>query len=112
MQVAEPIFRLPPFRIEATYMSLTETIDWGLNLFKVPEQWKRTQGEGIKVAVLDTGIELEHPDLREAIDKAKDFTRSRFGIVDRQGHGTHVAGTIGARRNDRGVVGVAPATTR
>ncbi|MEX2140780.1 MAG: S8 family peptidase [Pirellulales bacterium] len=108
MQPAEPIYRLPPFKVEATYVALAETVDWGLSLFKVPEQWKRTKGEGVRVAVLDTGIELDHPDVREAIDKAKDFTRSRFGVVDRQGHGTHVAGTIGARKNEQGVVGVAP----
>lgn len=108
MEASEPIFRLPPFRVEATYVSLAETIDWGLSLFKVPEQWKRTRGEGIKVAILDTGIQLDHPDLRDAVDKAKDFTRSSIGVVDRQGHGTHVAGIIGARKNEVGVVGVAP----
>ncbi|MEX2141327.1 MAG: S8 family peptidase [Pirellulales bacterium] len=108
MQAADPIYRLPPFTVEATYVALAETVDWGLSLFKVPEQWKRTKGEGVRLAVLDTGVELDHPDLREAIDKAKDFTRSRFGVVDRQGHGTHVAGTIGARKNEQGVVGVAP----
>jgi subtilisin family serine protease len=94
--------------VEATYVALAETVDWGLSLFKIPEQWKRTKGEGVRVAVLDTGIERDHPDLRDAIDKAKDFTASRFGVADRQGHGTHVAGTIGARKNEQGVVGVAP----
>jgi major intracellular serine protease len=71
---AEPIYRLPPFTVEATYVALAETLDWGLSLFKVPEQWKRTKGEGVRVAVLDTGVELDHPDLRESI--AKDMART------------------------------------
>lgn len=103
-----PIFRLPPVTVEAMYLSLAETIDWGLKLLGVPETWRVTQGEGVRVAVLDTGIEADHPDLQGAIVDARDFTRSRSGTTDRAGHGTHVAGTIAARRNETGVVGVAP----
>jgi subtilisin family serine protease len=46
--------------------------------------------------------------LADAIDDARDFTGSRHGPADRQGHGTHVAGTIAARANEVGVIGVAP----
>ena len=62
-------------------------------------------GEGVRVAVLDTGVDGEHPDLSAAIEETRDFTGSRRGASDRQGHGTHVAGTIGARANDVGVIG-------
>jgi subtilisin len=59
---------------------------------------------GITVAVIDSGIDGNHPDLN--------ITNSLgFGFpdgLDQNGHGTHVAGTIGARRNDQGVVGVFP----
>ena len=102
------MIRLPPFRIEATFTTLSETIDWGLTAYHIPDHWKATRGKNIKVAVLDTGIDEAHPDLKDAIDDARDFTRSRFGPIDRHGHGTHTAGTIGARQNDVGVVGVAP----
>jgi subtilisin family serine protease len=102
------MIRLPPFRIEATFTTLSETIDWGLTAYRIPDHWKATRGKNIKVAVLDTGIDEAHPDLKDAIDDARDFTRSRFGPVDRHGHGTHTAGTIAARQNDVGVVGVAP----
>ena len=108
MQHNEPIFRLPPLAVETTYRSLSETIDWGLSMVGVPEQWQQTRGQGIRVAVLDTGIDENHVDLAEAIDDARDFTRSRSGPIDKQGHGTHVAGTIAARQNDVGVIGVAP----
>lgn len=101
-------FRLPPFEVEASFVTLSETVDWGLSTYGVPEQWRKSRGEGIKVAVLDTGIEEEHPDLQGAVEAARDFTGSRRGVRDAVGHGTHVAGTIGARQNGVGVIGVAP----
>ena len=104
-----PIYRLPPFKVDKVMLATAETIDWGLKLLGVPPLWKETQGEGIKVGVLDTGIALEHPDLRPAILEARDFTRSPSAAYDAQGHGTHVSGIIAARRNARGIVGVAPA---
>lgn len=107
-RAGDPIFRLPPLRVEATYAALAETVDWGLAAYRVPEQWKATRGEGVRVAVLDTGIDAGHPDLDGAVEAARDFTDSPRGAEDAQGHGTHVAGTIAARRNEQGVVGVAP----
>ncbi len=65
-------------------------------------------GLAIKVAVIDTGIDLTHPDLQDNIKGSIDFTGSRSGAKDENGHGTHVAGTIGALQNSIGVVGVAP----
>jgi len=100
--------RLPPVKVEAAFTSLAETIDWGLTAFRIPQQWRDTQGEEIVVAVLDTGVDETHPDLADAILDARDFSRSHSGPQDKQGHGTHVAGTVAARRDDRGVVGVAP----
>src|SRR5262249_41715073 len=103
-----PMFHLPPFRIESVLTALAETVDWGLSAYHIPDHWKATRGQNIKVAILDTGIDEAHPDLAAAIDDARDFTRSRFGPVDQNGHGTHTAGTIAARQNDVGVIGVAP----
>lgn len=105
---ADPIFRLPPLRIEAMYTALAETVDWGLAAYHVPDHWKSTRGQGVRVAVLDTGLDMNHPDLAGAVDDACDFTDSPRGAADGQGHGTHVAGTIAARQNEQGVVGVAP----
>jgi len=106
--MASPVYRLPPFQVDKVMLATAETIDWGLKLLGIPPLWKETKGEGIKVAVLDTGIALEHPDLQPAILEARDFTRSPSAAYDAQGHGTHVSGIIAARRNAHGIVGVAP----
>ncbi|MBI4507877.1 MAG: S8 family serine peptidase [Chloroflexi bacterium] len=63
---------------------------------------------GFGVAVLDTGIDLSHPDLNAKAGKACVAAGPRGTPQDYNGHGTHVAGTIGARNNGSGVVGVAP----
>jgi len=102
------IYRLPPYRVHRCLRALSETIDWGLRSNGIPSVWRRTQGEGVRIAVLDTGVDTRHEDLVGGISEARDFTGSRSGPRDRQGHGTHVAGTIAARQNQRGVVGVAP----
>ena len=106
--MSRPIYRLPTFKVEKVMLATTETIDWGLKLLGIPPLWQETKGSGIKVAVLDTGIALEHPDLKPAILAARDFTRSPSAADDAQGHGTHVSGIIAARRNFHGIVGVAP----
>lgn len=51
-------------------------------------------GQGVPVAVLDTGVRADHPDLRDVVAQARDFTGSEAGTDDRNGHGTHVASVI------------------
>jgi subtilisin family serine protease len=63
----------------------------------------------VTVAVIDTGIDLDHPDLNVDVNLSGGFdSRDPGDANDENGHGTHVAGTIGALDNDYGVVGVAP----
>lgn len=62
----------------------------------------------VDVAVIDTGVQLDHPDLNVYRPGAKACGLLNFNANDSQGHGTHVAGTIGALDNGTGVVGVAP----
>ncbi|MEU6853327.1 S8 family serine peptidase [Actinacidiphila alni] len=61
-----------------------------------PPLWQAGyEGDGVKVAVLDTGVDGTHPDLKGRIAKAEDFTASPTGTGDHFGHGTHVASIIG-----------------
>ena len=52
-----------PGKAETVQTALSEIIDWGLKAFGIPPLWKESRGEGVRVAVLDTGIAAEHPDL-------------------------------------------------
>lgn len=101
-------WHLPPFSVELVATTASQAADWGITDLKVPAAWALSKGDGVKVAVLDTGIDAQHPDLRDALLEAKDFTGSQRGFGDVNGHGTHCGGTIAARDNDTGCVGVAP----
>ena len=103
---------------------------WGLDMIKAPEVWaKGYTGEGIVVAVVDSGVDYNHPDLNANIwtnskeipnnnldddgngykDDVRgwDFVDNNNDPMDENSHGTHVAGTIAAENNDFGVTGVA-----
>ena len=86
----------------------TDRIPWGVNRIDAERAWDITQGKGIKVAVADTGIDYKHPDLQANYRGGASFVPGEPDPIDHNRHGTHVAGTIAAARNCRGVVGVAP----
>jgi subtilisin family serine protease len=67
-----------------------------------------SDGEGVGVAILDTGVDLAHQDLAGTVNAFSAFGSS---CQDQAGHGTHVAGIVGARDNATGVIGVAPSAT-
>ena len=71
------------------------SLDQSVPQIGAPTAWQAGQtGQGVRVAVLDTGLDASHPDLADAVDAAEDFTGSGSGTDDRVGHGTHVASTI------------------
>ncbi|WP_199621173.1 S8 family peptidase [Paenibacillus alkalitolerans] len=84
----------------------------GVEMIQAPKIWSQTKGKGVTVAILDTGCDITHPDLKDRIVGGKNFTDDDCGnpemYIDYNGHGTHVAGTIAASQNGSGVVGVAP----
>ena len=84
----------------------TQIIPWGIKRVGGPFAYSGKNS----VYVVDTGIQLDHPDLNVCIEKAFDAYHpvdKKFCFIDEHGHGTHVAGTIGALDNFFGVVGVA-----
>ena len=69
------------------------------------------RGAGVKVAVIDTGVDYTHPDLDAYYAGGYDFVNNDNVPMDDNGHGTHVSGTVAAEDNNNGVVGVAPKAT-
>ena len=84
-----------------------ELITYGVKMAGAPLEWNETMGEGIRIGIIDTGIDPYHEDLRPNLFAMRNFTKSRIAY-DENGHGPHVAGIAAAARNGIGVVGAAP----
>jgi subtilisin len=124
VSLPEPVFEPAPARATggggAEPSSSTQVVPWGIDRTGARENG--VTGRGVHVYVLDTGIDPDHPDLKANLGEGHTvFTSSCRGNPkncpppptwhDDHGHGTHVAGTIGAADNGSGVVGVAPGVT-
>ncbi len=83
-----------------------QTLPWGVDKIGAPLVHPTNKGTGVKIAILDTGVDLTHPDLKIASQVT--FVAGATSAQDDHGHGTMVAGIIGALDNDFGVIGVAP----
>lgn len=95
--------------ISATAEAGAQIVPYGVPLVQAPAVWSYGRGRGIKVGVVDTGIDSRHPDLVGNFRGGKSFVGDILvHSADGDGHGTHVSGTIAAIDNQQGVVGVAP----
>ncbi|GEM_PF-6797720 len=81
---------------------------WGPKKIGMEQAWDITQGsKDVIVAVVDTGVDYTHEDLPTDIIKGKDFVNNDSDPIDDNGHGTHLAGTIGAiANNSKGITGI------
>jgi len=83
-------------------------LPWGIREIKAPAVWKHSTGTKVRVAVIDTGIDYNHPDLRAASAGGINLVSPGRAPWDDNGHGTHIAGTIAASARMGGMNGVAP----
>src|SRR5690606_7559291 len=84
-------------------------LQYGLDKINAEKAWEITAGnENVVIAVLDSGVDLNHPDLKKNLVKGYTTINGTTSANDDNGHGTHVAGIIGAVSNNQGVVGLAP----
>lgn len=88
---------------------------WGIMTVKAGDAWETAKaGKNARILVLDTGIDPKHPALKANFEKGRNFFQSFDGpnpedFIDKEGHGTHCAGTIaGAYNEATGFTGVAP----
>lgn len=83
--------------------------EWHIGKIGASTAWDTTQGAGITIAILDSGIEATHPDLAPNLVPGYNFIDNNTNVADICGHGTWVAGSAAARdSNGIGVAGVAP----
>lgn len=81
---------------------------WEIRKFNIEKIWEKTKGENIKIAVIDTGCDFNHDDIKTNIEQGMNIIQPQKDPIDKNGHGTHVAGTIAASDNSLGMVGIAP----
>lgn len=82
---------------------------WGLRKTGFETAWNKTRGGGVRVAVVDSGVAMEHVDLKYKTVAKWDFVNNNSTVEDLNGHGTHISGIVAARTgNGKGVAGGCP----
>jgi subtilisin len=114
--VAEHNFPLPLFLLLLLFLRPApgrsknegEAVPWGVKMVGAPDIWPLTRGEGVRVAVIDTGVDLDHPGLAANLRPGINILAGGSPPQDGNGHGTHVAGIIGAVGKGGELAGVSP----
>ncbi|GAB4041298.1 S8 family serine peptidase [Spirosoma gilvum] len=89
-------------------VATTSTLSWNI---KQTGYGRGDLQTGKTAWIIDTGIDLDHPDLNVDVSRSKSFVSGNTSADDENGHGTHVAGIIGAKNNSIGVTGIASGAT-
>ncbi|MDZ7576753.1 MAG: S8 family peptidase [Candidatus Nanopelagicales bacterium] len=100
-------------RVSASSDDTYRSQQWALDMLEAEDAWSGATGDGVVVAVIDTGVDGSHPDLSGALVSGYNARTDRGDntspATDQHGHGTHVSGTIAARAgNGIGIAGLAP----
>lgn len=102
-------------RVKADEVTVNDTYrgkQYALDKVLAPKAWDITMGEEVKIAIVDSGVDLTHPDLAEKLVQGVNTVDKRFPPKDEMGHGTHVAGIAAAiANNNEGIAGLAPKAT-
>jgi len=87
-----------------------EQFPWGVDKIDAEVVWSSylLKGAGVNVGIIDTGIDIDHPDLAANVKGGVNCIDPTKTFDDDNGHGSHVAGTVAAIDNEIGVIGVAP----
>ena len=104
--------RLIPYIKNDEFRGISSNSIYGLNMIQAKSFWNQSEkGMGINIAVIDSGCDIEHENLKDCIVGVRNFTdednKNPDIVTDRVGHGTHVTGIIAANGKN-GVYGVAP----
>ncbi|MDR2996455.1 MAG: S8 family peptidase [Bacillus cereus] len=96
-------------------ISNTQEISENIKLIKAPIIWNKSKkGKGRTIAIIDSGCQIDHPNLKENIIGFQNFTlddeNNPFNVTDYLGHGTHVAGIISSTGKNNQMIGIAPAS--
>jgi thermitase len=86
------------------------TEQWSLPQIDAPKAWDVTRSsKDVSIAIVDTGVDYQHPDLDDKVEKGYDYIEDDWDPMDQNGHGTHCAGVAAAETNNHaGVAGMAP----
>ncbi len=93
---------------DVLFYAIGQTLPWGVDRIDADLVHPTNKGSGVKVGIIDTGIDLDHPDLTVAGDVTFVKVKGSKSGDDDNGHGTHCAGIVAAEDNTIGVIGVAP----
>lgn len=100
--------RISYVELDHKVQALQQTLPWGVDRIDAEVVHDYNKGTGVKVCIIDTGIDYTHPDLDANYVSGYDFANNDDDPMDDNGHGTHCAGVVAAEDNLEGVVGVAP----
>jgi subtilisin family serine protease len=111
VSIAEPLseFHTLTERTAAAYNDPLYDLQTNLTALGIAEAHKHAQGAGVRIALIDTGVDTHHPDLRGRIARTRSFVDKPAASVGSYRHGTAMAGLIAAVANNHvGIVGIAP----